>query len=263
MKFFSNPSPFFFFFNFLRINADPVNRADSADTTAFAYRYETTFEATADCRDPIMKLFTLLALVASASADALPRQSPVWVRGGRDDHTHHGEAWHDATAQATYLMTEARAARLLMLKAASGKTFDELADELGLTNAYTCQLLLGQAMLNPGTVAKLKAALPGISPDDLAAMEEPPMRVFDKRIMMEPNVYRTYEAVMHYGQAIKMLINEQCGDGIMSAIDFYLDVGTTKGKQGEKRVVITLNGKFLPHIEQRLADNTLGKGPRG
>ena len=44
------------------------------------------------------------------------------------------------------------------------------------------------------------------------------------------------------------IINEQCGGGIMSAIDFYFDVGTTTGKHGEKRVVITFNGKFLPHI---------------
>lgn len=52
------------------------------------------------------------------------------------------------------------------------------------------------------------------------------------------------------------IINEQCGDGIMSAIDFYCDVETIKGKQGEKRVVITFNGKFLEHIEQRAEDNT-------
>ena len=44
--------------------------------------------------------------------------------------------------------------------------------------------------------------------------------------------------------------------GIMSAIDFYMDVGTTTGKQGEKRVVITFNGKFLPHIEQKIDDST-------
>ncbi|KAJ1480366.1 cyanate lyase, partial [Baffinella frigidus] len=78
----------------------------------------------------------------------------------------------------------------------------------------------------------------------------------------DPHVYRTYEAITHYGKAIKMLINEQCGDGIMSAIDFYLDVGSTIGKQGEKRVVITFNGKFLPFIEQKAEDNTLGPGPR-
>ena len=44
--------------------------------------------------------------------------------------------------------------------------------------------------------------------------------------------------------------------GIMSAIGFYMDVGTTTGKQGEKRVVITFNGKFLPHIEQKIDDST-------
>ena len=59
-----------------------------------------------------------------------------------------------------------------------------------------------------------------------------------------------------------MIINEQCGDGIMSAIDFYLlDVGTTKGVHGETRVVITMNGKFLPFIEQKANDNT-AKSPR-
>lgn len=49
--------------------------------------------------------------------------------------------------------------------------------------------------------------------------------------------------------------------GIMSAIDFYCDVGTTTGQHGEKRVVITFNGKFLPHIEQKMDDNT-AKSPR-
>jgi len=51
-------------------------------------------------------------------------------------------------------------------------------------------------------------------------------------------------------------MNEKFGDGIMSAIDFYLTVGKTIGKQGEERVVITFNGKFLKHIEQEAADNT-------
>jgi cyanate lyase len=88
-----------------------------------------------------------------------------------------------------------------------------------------------------------------------------PMRSFDGEILKEPNVYRTYEAITHYGGAIKAIINEQCGDGIMSAIDFYLDVGTTKGVHGETRVVITMNGKFLPFIEQKSDENT-AKSPR-
>jgi len=133
---------------------------------------------------------------------------------------------------------------------------------MGVTNAYAAQLLLGQAKLTAGTAPKLKAALPDISDEDLASMQNDfPMRTFDDEILKEPNVYRTYEAITHYGESIKAIINEQCGDGIMSAIDFYLDVGTTTGKHGEKRVVITFNGKFLPHIEQKMEDNG-AKSPR-
>ena len=105
----------------------------------------------------------------------------------------------------------------------------QIADALGLQNAYTCQLFLGQAQLKKDTAEKLKGIVPQINDHDLAAMQMPPMRGFDSEILKEPNVYRTYEAITHYGEAIKMLINEQCGDGIMSAIDFYLDVGSTVG----------------------------------
>uniref|UniRef100_A0A7S2V222 Cyanate hydratase n=1 Tax=Fibrocapsa japonica TaxID=94617 RepID=A0A7S2V222_9STRA len=149
-----------------------------------------------------------------------------------------------------------RVSRVLAAKSASKLTYDDLASSLGVTNAYAAQLLLGQAKLTPESASKLKEVLPAISDDDLQSMQNDfPMRSFDEDILKEPNVYRTHEAVMHYGEAIKAIINEQCGDGIMSAIDFYLDVGTTQGKHGEKRVVITFNGKFLPFIEQKAEDN--------
>jgi len=151
----------------------------------------------------------------------------------------------------------ARTARLLAAKEAAGLSFDELAGSLGLTNTYTAQLFLGQAKLSAATAPKLQAALPGVDEADVEAMVRYfPTRGFDEKILQEPNVYRTYEAITHYGEAIKSLINEQCGDGIMSAIDFYCDVGTTTGKLGERRVVITFNGKFLPYIEQVAGDNS-------
>ena len=155
-----------------------------------------------------------------------------------------------------------RTERLLQVKKDSGLTYDQLSDALGVTNTYAAQLLLGQARLTAHTATKLKEALPSIRGDDLQAMQEDyPMRSYDDDIIKEPHVYRTQEAVLHYGTAIKAIINEQCGDGIMSAIDFYLDVGTTTGKHGEKRVVITFNGKFLPFIEQASEDNG-AKSPR-
>lgn len=150
-----------------------------------------------------------------------------------------------------------RVERVLAAKASSGLSFDDIAVKLGVTNTYAAQLLLGQAKLTKETSQKLAEALPAIDDEDLRSMQSDfPMRTFDSDILKEPHVYRTYEAITHYGVAIKSIINEQCGDGIMSAIDFYCDVGTTTGVNGEKRVVLTLNGKFLPFIEQRLKDNT-------
>ena len=108
----------------------------------------------------------------------------------------------------------ARTRRLLDAKGRAGLTYDDLAARLGVTNAYAAQLLLGQARLSEGTAAKLQAALPAASADDLRDMQRSfPMRGFDDAILKEPNVYRTYEAVTHYGEAIKNIINEQCGDG--------------------------------------------------
>lgn len=149
-----------------------------------------------------------------------------------------------------------RVSRVLAVKANSNLSYDEIAKKLGVTNVYAAQLLMGQAKLTPQTAQKLKDTLPEISDDDIDSMQKDfPMRSFDDEILKEPNVYRTYEAITHNGEAIKAIINEQCGDGIMSAIDFYMDVGTTTGKNGEKRVVISFNGKFLPFIEQAAEDN--------
>jgi len=165
-----------------------------------------------------------------------------------------GRFHHDGVAE--------RVERVLAVKTASGKSYDDIANAMGVTNTYVAQLLLGQAKLTADSAPKLREALPDLAEDDLICMQETfPMRSFDDDILKEPNIYRTYEAITHYGKAIKSIINEQCGDGIMSAIDFYLDVGTTTGKHGEKRVVITFNGKFLPFIEQKAHDNG-AKSPR-
>ena len=107
-----------------------------------------------------------------------------------------------------------RTKRLLDAKSKSKLTYDDLASKLGVTNTYAAQLLLGQAKLTKGTAARLQDALPLASPEDIEEMQSTcPMRGFDEDILKEPNVYRTYEAITHYGEAIKSIINEQCGDG--------------------------------------------------
>ena len=96
----------------------------------------------------------------------------------------------------------------------SGLSYDALASKLGVTNTYAAQLLLGQAKLTKETAVKLQEALPSASLDDIHDMQSSfPMRNFDDQILKEPNIYRTYEAITHYGEAIKSIINEQYGDG--------------------------------------------------
>ncbi len=140
--------------------------------------------------------------------------------------------------------------KLLSLKQASGKTYDELAQALGLCNVYVAQLFRRQAQLKKETEGKLTSLVPGLSEELLKEMRKPPVRSFDPTILQEPHVYRMTEVCAHYGDAILEVVQEKFGDGIMSAIDFKFSIDKTKGSAGEDRVVMTWNGKFLPHIEQ-------------
>ena len=141
-------------------------------------------------------------------------------------------------------------AKLLAAKDESGKTYDQLSEASGLCNLYVAQLFRRQAQLRSGTEAKLKQLVPGLTEDLLKEMRKPPVRCFDPSILQEPHVYRMTEVCGHYGDAILAVIHEKFGVGIMSAIDFKFTVDKIKGSAGEDRVVLTWNGKFLPHIEQ-------------
>lgn len=152
-----------------------------------------------------------------------------------------------------------RAALLMRLRDAkdhSKLSLNQISKKLGCTNVYTSQLLIGQAQLKAGTVEKLKAVLPHLNQSDLEEMGKPLIRSYNKKIIQDPTVYRLTEAVLHNGVSIKSLIDEEFGDGIMSAIDVFITVDKVKGKSGEDRVVLTLNGKFLPHVEQLTENNT-------
>ncbi|CAL8470288.1 g9830 [Coccomyxa elongata] len=151
--------------------------------------------------------------------------------------------------------------KLLSAKKASGKTFTQIAKEVGVTNLYTAQLFHNQTELKPGSAAALQAAVPGLTDELVEEMKVSPLRQFDPSIIQEPTVYRLYEAIMLYGESIKAIANEEFGDGIMSAIDMFATVDDVVGSAGEKRMVITLNGKFLPHIEQK-TENITARSPK-
>jgi len=77
-------------------------------------------------------------------------------------------------------------------------------------------------------------------------LQEFPHKSWDKLVPTDPVIYRLYEMVGVYGDTIKEIIHEKFGDGIMSAIDFSMDIGKEENPAGD-RVLINLNGKFLPY----------------
>ena len=123
----------------------------------------------------------------------------------------------------------------------------DIAEALGLSSPiiYTASLL-GQFPLNAEEAAKAVALLE-LEPADAALLSEPPNR--GEGITMPPTdplIYRFYELVMNFGPTWKQLIQEEFGDGIMSAIDFSMSIEREPDPKGD-RVKISMSGKFLPY----------------
>lgn len=83
--------------------------------------------------------------------------------------------------------------RLLLVKRQSGKSYNQIAEETGLTNVYVGQLLRRQAQLKPETAPKLRAALPLLTQELLEEMMRPPMRSYDPNLLQEPTIYRCFQ----------------------------------------------------------------------
>jgi cyanate lyase len=124
-------------------------------------------------------------------------------------------------------------------------TYRDLAAALGKNPVYVAAVLQGQQRLAPPDAEKLAAAL-GVGPDAAAALTAFPIRT-EFPLTTDPFKYRLLEIVGVYGDALRSMANEMFGDGIMSAIDFSMDVEKVIGKEGEARMKITMNGKWLPY----------------
>lgn len=128
---------------------------------------------------------------------------------------------------------------------AKGLTWRELADAVGRPVVWTTAALLGQHPIPPDAGVVL-AELLGLDDTAVPVLAAVPMRGVATPVPTDPTIYRLYEAVQVYGGAIKELIHEQFGDGIMSAINFSVDIQKKPHPSGD-RVIITLDGKFLPY----------------
>ena len=124
-------------------------------------------------------------------------------------------------------------------------TYGDLSKLLGKSPVYLAAVLQGQQRLHPPDAEKLAAALGG-GPEAVAAITACPVRS-EFPITTDPFKYRLLEIVGVYGDALRSMANEMFGDGIMSAIDFSMDMEKVTGPEGETRVKITMNGKWLPY----------------
>ena len=137
-------------------------------------------------------------------------------------------------------------ATLMAAKKAKGMSFADFEAALGLDEVWVASLFYGQATASKEEAEKL-AELLSLDPAITAALQEFPTKgSLDPVIPTDPLIYRFYEIMQVYGMPLKDVIQEHFGDGIMSAIDFTLDVDKVEDPKGD-RVKITMCGKFLPY----------------
>lgn len=135
---------------------------------------------------------------------------------------------------------------ILAAKAAKDLTFAELAAHVGRHEVWTASAILGQAQMDAAEADALTELL-GLGPEVAAALGEHPMKgSLDTPVPTDPLIYRFHEITQVYGTTLKALIHEKFGEGIMSAIDFTLDIQKVEDPNGT-RVEVTYNGKFLPY----------------
>ena len=143
-------------------------------------------------------------------------------------------------------MTVSVTESLMVAKKAKGLSFADLESAMGLDEVWIASLFYGQATASKQEAEKL-AGLLSLDSATTAALQEFPVKgSLDPVIPTDPLIYRFYEIMQVYGMPLKDVIQEHFGDGIMSAIDFTLDVDKVEDPKGD-RVKITMCGKFLPY----------------
>ncbi|MFF9671232.1 cyanase [Streptomyces eurythermus] len=143
------------------------------------------------------------------------------------------------------------ARQALAVKAVEAKTrknlsWERIAEASGLSVAFTTAAVLGQHAL-PEEPAEAVAELLDLDEEAVMLLQTIPTRgSIPGGIPTDPTIYRFHEMLQVYGTTLKALVHEQFGDGIISAINFKLDVKKVADPEGGERAVITLDGKYLP-----------------
>ena len=136
--------------------------------------------------------------------------------------------------------------KIIATKVAKAIPWSEVATKVGLSKEWVTAACLGQMTLN-AEQAGVVAELFGLTPEEKNWLMVVPYKgSLPTSVPTDPLIYRFYELVSVYGTTFKALINEEFGDGIMSAIDFKMDLQREANPLGD-RVSITMSGKFLPY----------------
>lgn len=137
-------------------------------------------------------------------------------------------------------------AAIVEAKQAKGLSFQKIADHVGRHVVWTTAALLGQHPMS-AEEAKKAVELLGLDASVAAALQQFLMRgSLPQSPPTDSVIYRFYEIVQFYGTTLKALIHEKFGDGIMSAVDFTMDIEKVPDPKGD-RVRVTMEGKFLPY----------------
>ena len=135
---------------------------------------------------------------------------------------------------------------IVSAKVSKGIKWADVAKAVGLSKEWTTAACLGQMTFDKAQ-AEIVGKLFGLSDEAVAWLQIVPYKgSLTSSVPTDPLIYRLYEVVSVYGSSIKELIHEEFGDGIMSAIDFSMDIQRQEDPKGD-RVNMVLSGKFLPY----------------
>jgi cyanate lyase len=135
--------------------------------------------------------------------------------------------------------------KLLEAKKAKGITFTDLERLIGRDEVWIAAVIYRQASASADEASKLLQSL-GLSEDLVPELTASSVKGLGPVVPTDPLIYRFYEIMQVYGMPMKEVIHEKFGDGIMSAIDFTLEIEKEEDPKGD-RVKVTMNGKFLPY----------------
>ncbi|MGS4944798.1 cyanase [Meridianimarinicoccus sp. RP-17] len=149
----------------------------------------------------------------------------------------------DTATMPDMLTKEDVTAHIIAAKKSAGMTWEGIAEAIGMSPVWTHSAAMGMNAM-PKHKAEALSNLLNLPAGAADVLAEYPTKVWEQAVPTDPCIYRLYEIVGVYGPTIKALIQEEFGDGIMSAIDFDMQITRVENPKGD-RVKIEMSGKFL------------------